>query len=219
MRFLQKSHVSAKRNDEFLYGCVFCVHSGRTLEDCDATVFFSVKQLFKHLARHPRPLPEVPGITVVEEDTVPPALTNNFDLHFKRPPMPSPLEDRRDELGQLPTATVTKTIKKMYGMRLLSDQTPVHELAEGARLSGVEFRAKYRGEWVTAWHDGEQGSVPFDLVRLDPPPRSEIRMGAMSHTMVTARWKFAPKSNEGEEWLKFEKGEIITNISCAFPPI
>ncbi|KAL2753779.1 hypothetical protein ACRALDRAFT_2029534 [Sodiomyces alcalophilus JCM 7366] len=213
MRFLQKSHISTKRNDEFLYGCVFCVHSGRTLEDCDATVFFSAKQLFKHLARHPRPLPEVPGITVVEEATVPPELTNNFDLHFKRPPLPSPLEDMRDEIAQLPTATVTKTIKKMYGMRLLGDQTPVHELAEGARISGVEFKAKYRGEWVTAWHDGEQASVPFDLVRLDPPSRSEVPLSAMGHTMATARWKFAPKSKDEGDWLKFEKGELITNIS------
>ncbi|ROT40208.1 hypothetical protein SODALDRAFT_306264 [Sodiomyces alkalinus F11] len=214
MRFLRKSHISTKRNDEFLYGCIFCVHSNRTLDVCDATVFFSAKQLFKHLARHPRPLPEVPGITVVDEHSVPAELTNNFDLHFKRAPVPSPLEHRRDEVAQLPTATVTKTVKKMYGMRRLSDQTPVHELAEGARISGVEFPAKYRGEWVTAWHDGEQASVPFDIVRLDPPPMSEIRMGAMSHATATARWKFAPKSKEeGEEWLKFEKGEEITNIS------
>ncbi|KAJ5008983.1 hypothetical protein K4K57_009567 [Colletotrichum sp. SAR 10_99] len=215
VRFLQKSHIATKRADEALYGCVFCVQSQRTLEECDATVFFSQKKLFEHLARHPRPLPQVPGVTVVEEAEIPFNLRNNYDLHFRAPPKPSPLADKQLELSQLPHATATQTVKRMYGMRLLYDQTPAFELANGARLSGVAFPAKYNGEWVMAWHEGNYGSAPVDVVKLEPPPRAEIKMDTTSNISAVARWKFAPKSKDGGDWLKFDQGERITNISYA----
>lgn len=214
VRFLQKSHIATKRADEALYGCVFCVQSQRTLEECDVTVFFSQKKLFEHLARHPRPLPQVPGVTVVEEAEIPFNLRNNYDLHFRAPPKPSPLADKQLELAQLPHATATQTVKRMYGMRLLYDQTPVFELANGARLSGVAFPAKYNGEWIMAWHEGNYGSAPVDVVKLEPPPRAEIKMDTTSNISAVARWKFAPKSKDGGDWLKFDQGERITNISC-----
>ncbi|KAF4773454.1 SH3 domain-containing protein [Colletotrichum scovillei] len=221
-RFLQKSHVATKRADEFLYGCVFCVHAQRTLEECDATVFFSQKKLFEHLARHPRPLPQVPGITVVEtsETTgggeVPLHLRNNYDLHFRAPPRPSRIEGRQLELAQLPTATATQTVKRMYGMRLLYDNTPGFELANGARLSGVEFPAKYNGEWVMGWHEGNFGSAPLDVLKLEAPPKAEIRADTASNISAVARWKFAPRPKDGGDWLKFDQGERITNISWAW---
>ncbi|KAF4836946.1 hypothetical protein CGCSCA4_v012167 [Colletotrichum siamense] len=216
VRFLQKSHIATKRADEALYGCVFCVQSQRTLEECDATVFFSQKKLFEHLARHPRPLPQVPGVTVVEEAEIPFNLRNNYDLHFRAPPKPSPLADKQLELSQLPHATATQTVKRMYGMRLLYDQTPAFELANGARLSGVAFPAKYNGEWIMAWHEGNYGSAPVDVVKLEPPPRAEIKMDTTSNIFAVARWKFAPKSKDGGDWLKFDQGERITNISWAW---
>ncbi|GKT48565.1 uncharacterized protein ColSpa_08746 [Colletotrichum spaethianum] len=215
-RFLQKCHVATKRADELLYGCVFCVHAQRTLEECDATVFFSQKKLFEHLARHPRPLPQVPGIMAIEEAEIPPNLRNNYDLHFRAPPKESPLAGKQTELAQRPAATATQTVKRMYGMRLLYDNTPAFELANGARISGIEFPQKYNGEWVMGWHEGNFGSVPLDVLKLEPPPKGEIRMDTTSNISAVARWKFAPKMKDGGDWLRFDQGEKITNISWAW---
>ncbi|OLN95661.1 hypothetical protein CCHL11_04904 [Colletotrichum chlorophyti] len=215
-RFLQKSHIATKRPDELLFGCVFCVHSQRTLEECDATVFFSQQKLFEHIARHPRPLPRVSGVTVVEEAEIPFNLRNNYDLHLKSPPNPSLLAEKQPELAQLPSATATQTVKRMYGMRLLADKTPAFELANGARIAGIEFPAKYNGEWIMGWHEGHYGSAPVDVLKLEPPPKSEIRMDTTSNISAVARWKFAPKSKGGGDWLKFDHGERITNISWAW---
>ncbi|KAF6821518.1 SH3 domain-containing protein [Colletotrichum sojae] len=216
-RFLQKSHIATKRADELLFGCVFCIHSQRTLEECDATVFFSQKKLFEHISRHPRPLPQVPGIAVVEEAEVPFNLLNNYDIHFRTASVrPSPMADRQLEISQLPLATATQTVKRMYGMRLLYDQTPAFELANGARISGVEFPSKYNGEWIMGWHEGNYGSAPVDVLKLEPPPKAEIRMDTTSNISAIARWKFAPRSKDGGDWLKFDQGEKITSISWAW---
>ncbi|KAK2028058.1 SH3 domain-containing protein [Colletotrichum zoysiae] len=216
LRFLQKSHVATKRADELLYGCVFCVHAQRTLEECDATVFFSQKKLFEHLARHPRPLAQVPGITVVEEAEIPPNLRNNYDLHFRAPPKESPLAGKQEEMAQRPTATATQTVKRMYGMRLLYDNTPAFELANGARLSGVVFPERYNGEWAMGWHEGNFGSAPLDVLKLEPPPKEEVRMDTTSNISAVARWKFAPRTKDGGDWLRFDQGDTITNISWAW---
>jgi hypothetical protein len=50
---------------EAYYGCLFCAHAKSVVREDDATVFASSDQLFKHLSRHPQPLPEVPGLTVL----------------------------------------------------------------------------------------------------------------------------------------------------------
>lgn len=217
-RFLQKSHVATKRGDELLYGCVFCVQAQRTLEECDATVFFSQRKLFDHLARHPRPLPQVPGIIAIEEAEIPPSLRNNYDLHFRAPPQESPLAGKQTEIAQRPTATAKQTVKRMYGMRLLYDNTPAFELANGARISGIEFPEKYNGEWVMGWHEGNFGSAPLDVLKLEPPPKSEVRMDTTSNISAVARWRFAPRAKDGGDWLRFDRGERITNISCESLP-
>lgn len=49
---------------EAYYGCLFCAHTQSVVHEDDATVFASSDQLFRHLSRHPQPLPEVPGLTV-----------------------------------------------------------------------------------------------------------------------------------------------------------
>lgn len=214
VRFLQKSHVATKRSDEELYACVFCAHTQKTVEECDATIFFSPRKLFEHLARHPRPLPKVPGFTVVEEAELPAELRNNYDLHVKRSAAPSPLDEVREEIATLPVAIALKTVRKMHGMRLLHDHTPAFELAEGARITGIEFPSKYMGEWALGWHDGAKKSVPFDVIRLEPPPKNEVRMGGTSSTVAVARWRHSPKAKDGSEWLKFDKGDVISNISC-----
>ncbi|KAM0277696.1 hypothetical protein ACHAQH_005639 [Verticillium albo-atrum] len=212
VRFLQKSHIATKRADETLYGCVFCIEAQATTEPSDATVFFTQRALFEHLARHPRPLPHVKGVAVVDGGEVPFNLRNNYDLHFKVTPARSPLAGSVEEVAAMATGRARTTVKKMYGMRMLGDRTPAFELAEGARIVGIEFPAKYGGEWAMGWHDGEYKSVPIDVLRLEVPGRGQVRMGAASGVEATAKWRFAPKGKD-IDWLRFEKGEAITNIT------
>ncbi|KAF4470758.1 hypothetical protein FALBO_2330, partial [Fusarium albosuccineum] len=103
LRFLQKSHLPTRRSDDVMYGCVFCIHQGRTLHSSDATVFTNQKSLFAHLARHPRPLPAVPGFTVIEQADMPDRHRNDYDLHFKSPVGTHPVVERAAAIYTLPT--------------------------------------------------------------------------------------------------------------------
>lgn len=217
IRFLQKSHLPTRRSDDVMYGCIFCIHQGRTLHASDATVFTSQKALFAHLARHPRPLPAVPGFTVIEEAEVPDRHGNDYDLHFRNPAETHPAVDKADEICSRPTGTSKEAARRMYGQRLLHDRTPALEMVQGARVAGIEWPAKYQGEWCMGYHDGVYASVPFEVLRLDPPSPENIRMDATSPAQVTARWRFNVKDKTKGDWLKFEKDEVITDISCKFP--
>ncbi|KND88744.1 hypothetical protein TOPH_06580 [Tolypocladium ophioglossoides CBS 100239] len=217
LRFLQKSHLPAKRVDDVLYACVFCVHQGRTLDESDATVFFTTKALFSHLARHPRPLPDVPGICVVDQVEVPDHLRNDYDLHFTHPPTAHPAQENGAEVAGHPTGVAKEQARRIYGQRLLYDRTVALELAQGARITGIKWPPKYNGEWIFAWHDGVFASVPADVIKLNLPPAAEIKLGGTSHIRARSKWKFAPKDKEKENWLKFDKNELITNISWAHP--
>jgi len=56
-------------------------------------------------------------------------------------------------------------------------------------------------------------------VRLEAPPDREVRRtGGSTALRAVARWRRHPKDREVKEggWLRFEKGEVITNISCEF---
>lgn len=204
-----------------MYGCIFCVHEGHTAQDGDATVFFSQRELCEHLARHPRPLPHVPGITVVDEPQMPLMSATSYDVHLRVPQAESELDGKWDEISMLPTVTAKETVKKMYGMRLLHDRTPAFELAVGAKIIGVTFPEKYGGEWCMGYHDGKYASFPFDIARLVPPPPHEVVMGGTSSTKAVARWKFVVKDKDksSAQWLKFDKGDVISNISCEFLPL
>lgn len=197
---------------------MFCIHIGQTIEESDATVFFSQKQLFAHLARHPRPLPHLQGVTVIEGD-MPPALRNNYDLHLKNPVELSPLAGKRVEITGLPTATSRETVRRMHGMRMLPDRTEGIEFDAGARIVGIRFPSKYNGEWCMGWHDGKYGAFPTETVRFEPPAQAEIRLGNTSTSArAVARWKFHPKDKDKGDWLKFDKGEVISNIACKLIP-
>jgi len=220
VRFLQKSHISTKRIDDVQYACVFCVQQNHTMDKSDATVFFNQKSLFEHLARHPRPLPEVPGFTVIEAERVPEKHKNDYDIHFRQPPNSHPVIDRATEIARLPSGIAKEQARRMYGMRLLYDRSPALELAQGAKITGISFPAQYLGEWCFGWHDGNYASVPVDLVRLEPPPSKEICYDRSSNVRAKARWKFVQRDKEKDkngEWLKFDKGDTITNIAWAHP--
>lgn len=201
-----------------MYGCIFCIFQGKTLHASDATVFISQKALFAHLARHPRPLPAVPGFTVIEQEEVPAVHRNDYDLHFKSPVETHPVLEKTDEICYLPTATSKEAARRMYGQRLLYDRTPALELVLNAKIVGLSWPAKYMGEWAMGYHDGILASVPTEILKLDPPPSSEVKIDGLSPVQATARWKFNHKDKVKGDWLKFEKDEIITNISCKLTP-
>ncbi|PKK45128.1 hypothetical protein CI102_10644 [Trichoderma harzianum] len=216
LRFLQKSHLQAKRVDDIMYACVFCIHTSRTLDQSDATVFTSTAALFAHLARHPRPLPDVPGIAVVDQEEIPPHLVNDYDLLFKSPPEPHPVQERAAEIAHLPTAHAKESARRLFGQRLLPDRTPALELIQGAKITGLTWPARYGGEWAFGWHDGVHASIPMEIIKLDRPPFSQIKRNNTSRIRAKAKWKFAPKE-KNEDWLKFDKDEIITNITWSYP--
>ncbi|UKZ85126.1 uncharacterized protein TrAFT101_001000 [Trichoderma asperellum] len=216
LRFLQKSHLHAKRVDDVMYACVFCIHTSRTLDQSDSTVFTSTAALFAHLARHPRPLPDVPGIAVVDQTEVPPHLVNDYDLLFNSPPEPHPVRERAAEIAHLPTGHAKESARRLFGQRLLPDRTPALELIQGAKITGVTWPARYGGEWAFGWHDGVFASIPVEILKLDRPPFSLIKRNNSSRVRAKARWKFSVKE-KNEDWLKFDKDEIITNISWSSP--
>ncbi|KAI1426822.1 hypothetical protein F5Y12DRAFT_793552 [Xylaria sp. FL1777] len=215
LRILQKSHLPIRVIDEQMYGCLFCIQAGHTLEESDSTVFFNQKQLFAHMTRHPRPLPKVTGVTVIEEPELPPHLKDNFDLHFPHPPAESVMVGIAREVARLPAAVATETRKMSHGtMRLPPDrQQPLH-FSVGAKIVGIEFPVKYDGKWAMGWHDGVRAAFETDAVHLEAPPKAEVRMQATSSVQAVARWKWNQKGDD--RWLKFDKGDVIKNISWVY---
>ncbi|KAI1761093.1 hypothetical protein GGR53DRAFT_525404 [Hypoxylon sp. FL1150] len=215
LRILQKSHLSIRHVEEQLYGCQFCIQEGKTVEESDATVFFNQSQLFAHMARHPRPLPAIPGITVVEAPEIPPSFKDNFDLHFPYPPIQSVMTGLSRELSRLPSAVATETRKIQNGvMRSPPGREPVLHFAIGAKIVGIEFPPKYEGKWGIGWHDGVRAALEFESVQIDAPSKSEVKMQGTSNVQAVARWKWNQKGDE--RWLKFDKGDIIKNIGWAY---
>ncbi|KAG5934778.1 hypothetical protein E4U59_005997 [Claviceps monticola] len=219
LRFLQKSHLPAKRIDDVLYACMFCVRLGRTIDECDATVFTTSKALFNHLTRHPRPLPQISGVAVVEGDSMPAHLRNDYDIQFLRPPEAHVPQLNRSQIYGRATGVAQDQSRKLFGQRLLFDRSPALELCHGAKVVGIEWPEKYNGEWIFAWHDGVHASAPADIIKLDTPPSEDIMMFGASLIRAKTRWKFHQKEKDKDQslWLKFDKNEAITNISYVDP--
>lgn len=217
MRFLIKSHVPAQTTSEIRYACLFCTHVGRTVHEGDATVFLTADQLLKHLARHPQPLPEVPGVTVLYgkldgghrqiED---------YDVHFPSPPAPSPFPDAASLL-QMPLAIALKSHVQRWG-EVLADPdggADVLKFLTGARIVGVEFPERWGGKWCTGLHDdGVRRPFPAKYIEIEGPRQSEISLQATSPVSVTTRWKWDPPDSARTGWLTFGKGETIKNVGC-----
>ncbi|PHH50590.1 hypothetical protein CFIMG_007377RA00001 [Ceratocystis fimbriata CBS 114723] len=216
-RLLQKSHVATRRNDEQFYACLICVDLEQTVEESDATIFFTQNDLLSHLSRHPQPFPDIDKLKIVQSPTVPENLINNYDLHVKSPPANSLTVEKSEEISNMPTAICKETIKSIYGMRTLNDHTPVFEMAEGARIVGIKFLERYEGEWCMGYHDNRYASFPFDVVRLEPPPAGQIQRKSTSTVQAVARWKFTPRIKGKNDWLTFNKGDLISNIAFVSP--
>lgn len=215
LRFISKSHLPSRTVDEQLYGCLFCNQLGRTADESDATVFFSQKQLFLHLARHPRPLPAVPGLTVIETIDIPAQFRNNYDLHFPHPPIKSLMVGLEKEIAQMPTAIATEAFRTTHGaVRAPPDGSRKLQFCAGQRIVGVEFPSKYGGEWGIGWADNVRAAFPAEVVRLEAPHVDEIRRPGSSNLKAVARWKRHPKERDPGAWLRFNRGEVVTNISC-----
>ncbi|EFX05603.1 hypothetical protein CMQ_3672 [Grosmannia clavigera kw1407] len=204
LRLLYKSHLSnhlaSQRQAESNYACVFCVQAGATVREGDATVFTTPDHLLLHLARHPQPLPAVPGISVVYGEMAEPdsELANDFDLHLVRSPMPIPVPPT---VGQAAVATAVCDHMQRYGSKKLMrppryTEDMLHFLA-GARIVGLMFPEAWEGKWCLGWHDGFVGAFAAKAVQIEPPRKSEIPMESSSGMKVTARWKWKPKAAPG----------------------
>lgn len=229
IRLLYKSHLVSQRPSEAFYGCIFCAQLGSVVHEGDATVFRSSDDLFRHLARHPQPLPDIPGVKVLYGKnilTTDPSV-NDFDLWLAEDPKPLPEVPLAIDLARLPVATATKNHVQRYGEKKLT--RPEGKTADqllpffmGARIVGIEFPVAFAGKWCTGFHDGEWGYFPSKLVelekprpgRLDAPPLQFQGGGGGSNVTVVTRFKWdasaAGTSEKG--WLSFDKGEKITNV-------
>lgn len=159
----------------------------------DATVFRSSDDLLRHLARHPQPLPDVSGVTVLYGKKVLASdpRVHDFDVWLTEEPVVSPPQPPL----LLPTCTTTTTTTSTRGgdhhLALLpvatAGRSHVQRYAEkklpkpdgkavellqffvGARIVGVEFPAAWAGKWATGWADGEWGCFPAKSVALEKP--------------------------------------------------
>lgn len=223
LRFVYKSHMKVKSAHTVHYGCLFCVQQGHTVHEADATVFTREDQLFQHLARHPHPLPDVDGVTVlygkIDKDN---PLIEDYDLHFPGSPATSPYPDE-NALVRFPAAVSLKSHERKYGSRALADpdgsKDGIIQFLAGSRIVGIEFPEKWKGKWCMGWHEGVRGSFPATLVAVEPPDYPpEISSSGLA---ATTRWTWDKRDfkNTNAGWLSFGLYETIYNISCKFGPL
>lgn len=237
IRLLYKSHLASQRPQEAFYGCLFCAHTGTVPREGDATVFRNSDDLLRHLARHPQPLPEVPGLTVLygKEVLVTDPRVGDFDMWLteeqQQEPAPALLLTADDvAMARLPCATASRGHVQRYAEKKLSRPEGVGagallEFFAGARVVGVAFPRALGGKWCTGWHDGTWGYFPARTVELEMPPpgrldapplRFQGPSASASAVSVVAQWRWDPAASIRDAaergWLSFDKGERITNV-------
>lgn len=227
IRLLYKSHLGAPRPSEAFYGCLFCAQVGHVVREGDATVFRGSDELLRHLASHPQPLPDVPGLTVLygKEILATDPRVNDFDLWLTEPPQPGGIPPEVEaEVAKLPVAIAIKGHVQRYGEKKLpkpdgKNSDSLVQFFEGSRIIGVEFPGKYAGKWCTGWHDGIWGYFPAKSVELEKPKSGRLDAPPLLHGMggsgviVVAKWKWDPGAAAKEGWLGFDKGEKLTNVA------
>ncbi|KAK7956374.1 uncharacterized protein PG986_005596 [Apiospora aurea] len=218
LRFLYKSHLASDSAHVTRYGCVFCWQERRTPCESDATVFTTPDQLFRHLARHPQPLPEMGDfpVTYGETPSDDPGL-GDADLVFPNPQAVNPLTEAESTSFELLPNAVAVTdhlVRPGDRQNVGPDGEKTLQFLEGARIVGIEFPEKWGGKQCVGWHDGARGSFPARCIFLLPPRKGDIRTPGMNNdgVTVTARWKWEPK-DPCSGWLAFDKGATIRNVS------
>ncbi|KAG8163165.1 hypothetical protein KVR01_007643 [Diaporthe batatas] len=226
IRLLYKSHLGAPRPGEAFYGCLFCAQSGRVVREGDATVFRGADELLRHVASHPQPLPDVPGLTVLygREVLAADPRVNDFDVWLTEPPQRGGVPPEVEaEVARLPVATAVKGHVQRYGEKKLprpdgKGPDSLLQFFEGSRVIGVEFPGKYAGKWCTGWHDGVWGYFPAKIVELEKPMPGRLDAPPLPHGVggsgvtAVAKWKWDPGAAAREGWLGFDKGEKLVNV-------
>ncbi|ROT40447.1 hypothetical protein SODALDRAFT_321794 [Sodiomyces alkalinus F11] len=218
-RFLYKSHMATRDNLKACYACLFCERTGSTVREDDPTVFTSITQLMRHVARHPRPLPAVPGLAVIYGTIGPDhPQAQDYDVNLANP---SPEEGEGEGEGEedgdgdggttttttpdatsrgyLPVAVAVRDHVAFPNERKLSGpdrETAALSFLAGARIVAVEFPEKWGGKWCVGWHDGRFGAFPAKMAQLEAPRRrSSMRIEAAtgSRRSGVTKWKWEPK--------------------------
>jgi hypothetical protein len=214
-RVLQKSHLASKL-DEPSYACIFCIEDGHTVEEQDATVFFSSQQYFAHIQKHARPLREIEGLKVIYGSQ---KGVTDFDICFLDMDQSPPYYgDVAQKTASLPSAIANANHReKSKGFRA-RDPEGNHSLsfAVGAKIVGLTFPPQFKGEWASGYHDNSKLCFPVSFIQLQSPPNKEdILMNPKSGLVATALWDHKQKE-PNSEWLNFSKKEKITHIGFPY---
>jgi hypothetical protein len=198
---------------------LFCVEVHKTVEEHDATVFFSVAQLFKHLAKHPQPVPHVNGISVLYGAQAPNVL--DFDLNFTAPQPLVPEFAYAAIAQKAATRPSAMAISSNHPKNNRTDSrdpdgNDVLHFALGARIVGITFPDRFNGQWAIGYHDGVRGAFPTACIAIDPPGRDEEVMNSNSNLVAFAKWDFKLKKSKDDPWLKFNKGETVSHIGFKY---
>ncbi|KAG9231692.1 hypothetical protein BJ875DRAFT_468735 [Amylocarpus encephaloides] len=218
-KFISKCHVKTSSIEEPLYACIFCIEEHKTVEEHDATVFFSVSQLFRHLAKHPRPLPNIYGINTIYGQQ--PHDMVDFDLHFTMPDPHLPQHNMTEIASKVACrakahASNTHNPKPTGKNARDPDGHQSMHFAAGARIVGITFPDRFAGLWCTGYHDGERGTFPAEKIVLEMPVKEDVLMNSRSSLTAVAKWDFKPKEAKEGNWLKFSKGDRINCIGYTF---
>jgi hypothetical protein len=135
-RFLSKCHMPSGHTDECAYACIFCVDENKTVDDYDATVFFSLKSFFRHLEKHARPVKPIEGLIILYNE--PEAV--DFDIDFKTvEPKCSPFVNVEGTFQNHPTAhAIVDHRERVRGFKKVDpEQRATLQFAFGARIVGM----------------------------------------------------------------------------------
>jgi hypothetical protein len=163
-RFLQKCHLPAKSIDEGVYGCPFCVEDGKTIDPYDATVFFTPTQFLKHLDKHTNRLRPVTKVRCLSGKTS----ELDFDIHFLDTDYESVdgsglergySKEVEVKLASRPTAIATQAHWGYFSKYQARDPEgkPTLRFAKGAKIMGIIYPIRFKGDWCSGYHDGEKG--------------------------------------------------------------
>lgn len=218
-KFISKCHLRTNSVDEPMYACIFCIEEHRTVEEHDATVFFSVTKLFQHLAKHSQPLPNIAGISIMYGFQPPHLL--DFDIHFTSPEpkfQQFNMMEIAPKLSSRPAAHAMATHHPKNNRSGFRDPegNPTLHFAAGARIVGITFPDRFHGQWCMGYHDGDRGSFPASTIMLEMPVREDFLMNPQSNLVAFAKWDFKPKDAKEGGWLKFSKGDRISSVGYTF---